>query len=163
MRRVISLILFSLLFFEVAAAEFHCQSAISYKWKRGETEFDVYRQLVVGVGIDEESAKNKLKEAVEAEKSISLAGCKQGHENLAGCIAAKFQSLGDTYQALGFSARKTMEDAISKDCENQQGLCVSASSTDAACVQRFEGAPSPTPEEGGDKKEEKGKAKGKKK
>lgn len=158
MRIIKCLALFSIALPALGWADFHCQSAISFKWKRGDAEFDVYRQVVTGAGVDEAEAKAKLKDAVDAAKTEAQANCKQQHENLAGCIAAKFQTLGNTYQALGFSARKTMEEAITKDCENQQGLCAGAHSSDPACVQRFaSGEPSPTPEEA--KKDEKGKGK----
>ncbi len=146
-----------------ATAEFACSGSVSYHWKKEKDEkpSEVHWRSLSAVGKDEDLAKRALFEAQALEKNKALKACATEHENVAGCVSSKFSSNAHTYNALSFSARKALEDAITKDCAVSQGICLEAKASDPTCKElaaaSAEASPSGTPST-----EEKGKTKAKK-
>lgn len=158
---VISLALLS----SAALADVRCRVEISYSWRK--TGVEESAVLPWGIlsrkGRDEESTKIDLAAFVLDERIKAKQHCSSRHENLAGCIAAKYSSMEATIKSLDFGARNTLDSAIKDDCKNMQGVCLEVTSTDPVCneiVIETEGEEAPT-EEG--EEEEKDKKKKKKK
>lgn len=117
------------------AAEFHCSQEVSYKWKqeKAESETTVLFSNIEAKGLDELTAKQALNQKLSSEKARAIESCKAKHENLAACIKGKLISSGTTLQALGFNARKTLEDSIVADCKNLFGSCSSSINSEPVC------------------------------
>ena len=120
-----------------AFADFLCHTTVSYVWKKTQEEADkeVFWSRVERKGATEAAAKRTIEEAIVSEKGKALEGCKQDHENLAGCVAGKFSSLASTLQRLSFSQRKSIEDAVNADCFARQGDCSTIKVDEVACSQ----------------------------
>ena len=170
-----------------AFAEFECQVDVSYRWRReaqkpagittplaspaadatpsaehalGTDIESVFWTSVKGNGAKEDEVKKKVENFANKEKSAAVSSCRVSHENLSGCISAKFSSVAPTLNNLGFAARKSLEEAISSDCQKQQGQCIDAISGEMKCAEIVAAVPAADEKEG--KKEEAG-GKGKKK
>ena len=134
-------------------AEFACTAAVSYQWKKEgqEPRSVVWSELSVKAE-REEDAKAKLSEQAARELPRARAACAKRHEDLTGCISAKFSAQSSLMAGLSFSARKAVEEAINADCKALQGGCMEAAVAAPACVERK------APEAAGEGKEdEKGK------
>lgn len=127
------------------------------------TKIIVFVSGVEGVGADENAAKAKLNENAEREKARGAEQCTKGHENQAGCVAAKMTSLVATMQSLGFSARKLLEESIASDCKAQQGKCGDVTVSDPQCSERITGPGTESKDGGKEAGKEGGKEAGKKK
>lgn len=154
-------------------AEFECSSNVSYTWKKTvekpekgeraektnppEEKLEVHWRGLAAIGKDQEEAKARVIEAANLEKNKALKSCATEHQNVAGCVASKFEANSHTYNALGFSARKALEEAISKDCAAAQGVCIDATVSEPKCKEFVSAAASPSPSAAEEK--EKGKAK----
>jgi hypothetical protein len=141
-------------------AEFRCGSELSYQWQKAGQ--DAAAKVLVGsfqaTGVDEPAAKAALATRLEREKISSREQCKKEHENLSGCYSVKFASMAALIQSLDFAARKSLSEAITSDCKQQQGSCLDVKSSDPIC-QDLAAAAAKTPEAESGKKEEKGKKK----
>ena len=147
-----------------ANAEFGCRSELSYKWKRaGESSQEkVVWGVFRSVGVDEATAKVKLSLRLEEEKAAARTACLKEHENLAGCFSVKFSAMGPSMQSLDFASRKSLNEAITSDCNKQQGACSAPESTDPICeaiLTSGEGTPAPDAAAAAGKKDDKGKKK----
>lgn len=144
-----------------AYAEFSCKAEVSYKWKKAkaENETEVYFSSVERKGLDEAKAKAALSDALAKEKVLAFETCKKEHEDLASCISAKYTSFNSTLQALTFSARKALEEAITSDCGGQVGSCSSSTATDAKCEEVVVSAPESAGKDSAGKDAAKGKEK----
>ena len=152
----------------LVSAEFACSSEISYKWREisGEKEKGgakgaeavIYFSSVQETGADEAAAKKALEESTVREKVKASDACKRLHENLAGCMSAKFASLANTLQNASFTARKQIEDAVVADCRGQQGTCLEIIASDPKCAEIKKESAEDEKKEAG-KKDEKGKGK----
>ena len=182
------IVMLILLSFSSASAEFACQLDVSYRWRKkpddqkqanatpapapspaaapeaaGTPATDpnvtqVFWRVVEKGGASEEEAKARVAEFAKQEQSNALAACRASHQNLAGCISTKYASMSPTLTSLGFTARKSLEEAIEKDCRSVQGECLDAPIGEIKCV-------APKAEEGkeGEKGGDKGAKDGKKK
>ena len=140
-----------------ALADFRCSSDVSYKWKKSESEEAVIHWAALDAeGVDEAASKSTLEERVLHEKKKASEACKDLHENLSGCLGAKYSSTASELKALDFSARKALQDAIQTDCKAQQGRCMEISASDAKCVEKKKAESAEDT-----KKDDKGKGKGK--
>jgi hypothetical protein len=148
-----------------AWADFDCRSELSYKWKKEETEQVVQWSTLMQAAATEEVAKQKLSDMIIVERSRVMDACRKVHENLAGCIAGKFSAISRTYQTVGFTARKAIEEAVHADCSAQQGTCLESTTTPPKCDERKIEAETPPEEEhaADDKKGKDAKAGAKKK
>lgn len=140
-------------------AEFVCQSEVNYKWKSetAEAEYEIFWTSLERNGADEKGSLSSLANAIAREKQKARKDCKKEHENLTGCIASKFDSMLSVFPKLSFSARKSLEEAITSDCTAQQGKCTEVTSTKAECVNLN------PEEENAEEDDKKGKGKDKKK
>mgnify|MGYP001321807548 CR=1 FL=1 len=147
-------------FIAEAIADVRCESSISYKWKKAqeEIELEVPFRSLESRGVDEPSARAKLKEDLEREQRKARESCGSEHENMTGCVASKYQSLGATLRQMNFSQRKSIEDAIAADCSAKQGRCGQVVSSEVKCEAIVTVAGTPATEEKG-KEEKKGKKK----
>jgi hypothetical protein len=134
-----------------AAADTVCQAEISFKWKHAkeDAEETVPWVSVQQAGADETAAKAALSEFIEVERAKARAACEEAHQNLSRCIASKYAAMSSVMQGQTFSARKAFEDAISKDCERDQGTCGEVTASDPKCTERKASGP----EQGGEKKD----------
>lgn len=126
-------------------ADFICGAEVSYKFERGngekggdnkegeKTAEETFFSKVHKKGATEEATKKLVAEALVAEKSKARERCRQDHENLAGCISAKYSLFAGKAAGLTFSARKTLEEAITKDCTKQQGHCLESAASETTC------------------------------
>lgn len=120
----------------LAHAEWLCRQEINMKWKKDKEEVgsQVFFTSVEAKGADEAIAKANLNSVLGSEKAEAQVHCKKYHENLSGCIAAKYASMSSTLSTLSFSARKAVEDSVAKDCDAQQGKC-SIEAVDPVCAE----------------------------
>ena len=136
MERVAVLILVSTLLASPCLADFSCSATVSYQWKKegGEPQ-SLFFTEVIGKAAGEEAAKAQVKELADKEKPRALGACTRKHENLSGCISAKFAAEASLLASLGFSARKALEEAVSADCKAVQGDCLEPVVSETVCVQ----------------------------
>jgi hypothetical protein len=108
-----------------ASAEFLCRQSVTYQWSKAKEDkpTDVHWITVESRGKTEDDAKSSLDEPITREQKRAKEDCQKEHENLAGCVAAKYSSLAPTLERLGFSQRKGVEEAIQNDCQLHQGIC----------------------------------------
>ena len=155
---------------ETAHAEFLCTADISFSWSSKvaagvpaatpSTVSATPNQTFVGKiearAESEELAKKALEARSAAAKTQAIARCKREHENMSGCVAAKYSAMGTTLNTLTYNARKSLEEAIRTDCELQRGACGEATVAAAQCREEVK-AVEPTPEaaKGAEKKNEK--------
>lgn len=112
------------------------------------------------VGPDETQAKAAVQELILKAKARALQGCREQHENVADCLAAKYAGKASIINAMRFEARKAMEQAIQSDCAAAQGVCGGVDAAEIKCEVKID--PSQTPE-GGEGAKGSEKDKGKKK
>ncbi|NLF25622.1 MAG: hypothetical protein GX589_08220 [Deltaproteobacteria bacterium] len=134
-------------------ADFSCVASVSYQWKKegGEPQ-SVFFINVAGNAADMEAAKVQVSRLADSEKVRARDACMRQHENLSGCISAKFAAESSLLAKLGFSARKSLEEAINADCKSQQGQCLEPVVSEIKCLQTEEAK-----EEGQDQASKKGK------
>lgn len=132
----ILLLIFSGLSIHEAFAEFSCRAGLHYSWKKqGEEDaLKVEWPALEIVSESEVEAKAKLEERLIKEKAKALEACRAEHENLSGCVAAKFSVMASVMQRLAFSARKSLEKAINADCSSRQGSCIKVESEEIKCT-----------------------------
>ena len=155
MRPILLILTFLVFAVSLASAQTRCRTQLTYKWKPadGEKSVEIKWGEYEGQGVDDATARAQISSLVEKERVKARETCRREHENLAGCYSAKFASLGPVLQGLDFSARKSMEEAITSDCKKQQGRCDEPAIAEPVCVVEA----TPVPAEGA--KEEKGKKK----
>lgn len=177
-RRLLFVLLVVELFgFSVAQAEFRCESRIGYTVefapKREATPSPgktvtpaapaesrtstVYLSVVEARGADEAKAKSALQKTSAHQMEKVREECRERHENVGGCISSKYATNAPTLRALGFSARKALEEALQGDCETQRGICKKVEATEPVCAEIVLAVPSPSA--AGDGKEDKKKGK----
>ena len=122
-------VLFALLLPFNAFSDFVCSSDVSYKWQKSEVkdqkkdekkeekkeekeDTTIHWSTLEQGGSDEAAAKDALSKYVVREQKKASETCKILHENLSGCITAKFASSKAELQAMDFGARKTLQEAI---------------------------------------------------
>jgi hypothetical protein len=143
-------------------ADFLCSSEISYKWRREkETEDHVMVMgIAAAIGADEASTREKLAIQILKDRAQADTKCRTEHENLTRCISGKFEAETRTLNALGFSARKALEEAITNDCSVAQGRCGDTIASEIKCVEQVvPGSEAEAGKKEESKKEEKGKKK----
>lgn len=82
---------------------------------------------------DEASAKAGLTELLTLKRPDALDACRKLHEKLTSCVATKFSTMASTLDALSFSARRALEEAISTECRIQSGRCLDTKSSEPRC------------------------------
>ncbi len=125
-----------------ATAEVSCVSTVSFKWslapapdsKESPAINEEHWTTITTKGATEGEAKKVLQPLIERNRYEAGAFCRQLHENLSGCMAARYVSMGGAYSNLGFTARKSMDDAIKVDCEKLQGKCHGVFTTNVECI-----------------------------
>jgi hypothetical protein len=117
-------------------ADFSCVASVSYQWKKdgGEPQAMFFVNMA-GNAMTEEEAKAQVLELANREKARARDACTRRHENLSGCISAKFAAEASLLAKLGFGARKSLEEAVSADCKLQQGQCLDPVVSDIKCLQ----------------------------
>jgi hypothetical protein len=149
----------------LCTAEVVCRSEVSFKWKAADADKEQeIRWATVERGAEEEKAARALvsEEALQEVRRAEI-DCRKLRENLSDCIAAKFVVYKDTLNSMTFSGRKALEQAITKDCEKQQGKCLGASVTEAVCEEKAAAGAKGKEKEGDKKGDAKGAKKGEKK
>lgn len=138
MKLLLNLLVACLALAPVCYAEHLCRASVSYSWQRDKdvTKIIVFTSNLEVTGADEADAKRILQERAGPEKVKAAERCKREHENQAGCLAAKMNSLSSTMQGLTFSARKLLEDSIAADCKTQQGKCGEGELSEPQCVEK---------------------------
>lgn len=160
-------------------ADFVCSAEVSYKWakddiSKGAKETSttaeeaaatatkqpgasvedgataVHVAFIERIGADEATAKAQLQVDATRLKMRATEACQRSHENLAACVGTKLGAQGATLNGLSFSARKELERAITKDCEELKGRCTGVIVTDPVCKERVAAV---TPEAAADSKE----------
>jgi len=122
-------------------ADFACRATVSYQWKKegGEPQ-SVFYSEAAGSAATEEEGKRLVMELLRKENFKAREACAKRHENLSGCIAAKFEAEASLLSRLGFSARKALEEAIGADCRAAQGTCLDAPPPEVICQEQKAGA-----------------------
>ena len=154
-----------------AYGDFVCSQEVSYKWaplqkpslkeeqeKQEKQESVIHWGSYQQSGMDEASAKEALGSIVVREQKRASEMCHELHENLAGCIAAKFGTHKAEFSEMDFATRKSLQEAIGADCKEQQGKCTETLVTEAKCFERKK-AEEAAPAGGDAKKDDKGKKK----
>lgn len=115
--------------------ELQCSSQVSYRWTKPEREsaLEVLVDRIEKKATSVEHAQQIMGPEISEAKQKALHLCRKQHENLSGCIAGKFAAMDSVMRRLDFSARKALEEAISKDCAAQQGECGEVQATEVAC------------------------------
>lgn len=152
--------IFVLSYPQLSRAEFLCRGEVTYKWIKnpppaektipvvGATSspppeitpveippLNVFWTSIEQKGATEDDGKAQVTKLSLQERASAEKTCVSQHENLSGCIASKFDSLSSTLATLSFSARKAMEEAISKDCSGQLGKCQGSALSEIKCVE----------------------------
>ncbi len=150
----------------ISSGEFLCSVDINYKWAKTEAKAAKDKEEVVPEestvlwarveqsGVDEATAKEKLASFVIRERQKASIVCKDLHENLSGCIAAKYAGAKSDLQTIDFGARKVLQDAIASDCKSQQGRCKEIEASEPKCIDK---TPKKEDAVGDGKKDDKGK------
>ncbi|MCB0331231.1 MAG: hypothetical protein KDD70_16290 [Bdellovibrionales bacterium] len=82
-----------------------------------------------------EEGKQKFRAVLDRDIEEAMSECRETHENLSGCVSAKFLSMGNVMRQLGFQARKELETSISRDCSMMTGRCLEATASEVTCVE----------------------------
>lgn len=138
MRFVLFLLISTLSLVTHACAEFSCSADVSYRWKKSEdaeNEKVVFWGRVEAKGFTEEEGKNNLQVEVTEAKAEAVEACQRKHQNLSGCVAGKQSKINKVSQFATFSSRKALEEAISKDCSLEQGICTESTEGDIHCME----------------------------
>jgi hypothetical protein len=165
-----------LLFPNLARAEFVCSAEVYYKWvkaavsqsdeparpKNGaggevvtpphdrpgssQAPSQVRFASVERGGGDEAAAKMALNIELGRQKARASEKCKRDHESFGECLATKLSVKATVLNSLSFSARSQLEQAITEECQAQQGTCMSVESSEPVCreVAKVEKAGVPT-------------------
>lgn len=159
-------VLFLFLLPNQAFSEHICHTLLSYKWHKSEGKSDpkeaqsVEFETVEALGLDEKTAKTNLQEVILKGKARALQHCRQQHENVADCIAAKYSGKASLINTMRFEARKTLEQAIQSDCAAAQGICAAVEAAEVKCEEKISSSETPgAGAEGGKGEKEKGKKK----
>jgi len=89
----------------------------------------------------EEEGKTAVTKLALMHRAAADKACISQHENLAGCIASKYNSISASLTNLSFQARKSMDEAIASDCKNQQGKCLGTNLSEVKCSEIVTAAP----------------------
>lgn len=156
---LLSGLLFSPLNVAMVFGEFECASHVHYRWEVHETgeskhhvedgakqdEAEKTKAKMPKVSFDvlsvtrriraatEDEAKAKIQLALDKDKQDAMEECQSVHENLSGCIAAKFLAMGNVLRQLDFNARKELENSISEDCRSSTGRCLKSEASPIEC------------------------------
>ena len=144
-----------------ASAEWVCNSEVYYKWRKNEGEESrIFWSKHERRAPTEAEARGKLERVLTEQGTKSRAECRREHENLSGCIAVKLGAGIAVAPVTGsFATRQELEKAVTSDCKELQGKCLELEAPEVKCTEiKVQEAVAE-----GEKKEEKGKAKSKKK
>ena len=144
---------------QVTFAEFSCKSEVIYKWKPGEEE-EVIEESWIKLekkGGAEAEVKKSIEADIKRETEKASNTCKRKHENIAGCISSKYSSMQNVISEMSFTARRSLEEAMTEDCKQSQGKCMGASAKEIHCEEEKEDVAEG--EEAAEKKEDKKKKK----
>jgi len=166
----------ALAWLNTACAEFRCSTDISYKWEKQVEEggqvsgqqggragsstppvaitrapsepAKVHLMSLERSGADEASAKAALQVEVERQRIRATETCKRDHESGGTCVAMKLNARASVLNSLSFGARTELEKALTAECRQQQGTCISVEAPEPKCVEVAGAKPpeSPTPE-----------------
>ena len=142
-----------------ASAETLCKSDVSFKWKREQEELTEYWNTVQAKGADEKAAKDALGGGLDRERNQAQQGCRERHEDLAGCIAGKLSALRPAMSVMGYSERKSIESAVTGDCSGRQGKCGEVILGEPKCTELASASGAQAADDKGAKKDDKGKKK----
>jgi hypothetical protein len=121
---------------DTAIADFSCKTTVSYTWRREgeETDQTVAWKILQRVGKTEDLGKKLIAQAMVRDSQIARAQCEQEHQNLASCLATKYEVMSDALARAGFTARKSIEEAITADCQRKQGTCKEVKNSEVECT-----------------------------
>lgn len=161
MERVVRLCALCILMFNLASkpalAQYLCKTELSYKWVPDEQDPEQVRfEIVSAEAEQEDQAKQLLKQKLSDVQIRAMQHCRAKHQNLSGCIAEKFSGLHGMMGSLSFTARKTLEDAVTLDCKKNQGRCQEPVSGKISCSLVSKGDDQLDGQEKSEKKKEKG-------
>jgi hypothetical protein len=108
---------------------------------------------------DEAKAKAALQKLSGRYLEKAREACRERHENVGGCISAKFEANAAALRSLDFSVRKALEESLRGDCESQRGRCVKAELKEPVCAEIVVAAQASAAPEAEAKKDDKKKAK----
>lgn len=142
--------LLAVLFSSLAFADFNCTAQVSYGLTKKDEKKPTFveHSAAEASAESEELAKQALERPVRELKMKAREACRELHENLSGCVGAKFETMASVLQRLPFSSRKSVEDAISQDCEAQMGTCGEVKSEISCAEHQHEGDKKAKPAEG---------------
>jgi len=118
-----------------AVPQIAMRGEIFYRWKphspvikanvpeEGVEEF--FREVVATAETKEAAVAKLTTELTQAELE-AVTHCRQAHENKAACIHAKLNQAAATINALGFQARRVLNESIENDCALSFGTCLAA-------------------------------------
>ena len=141
--------IFSLIFASLSIspcfAEITCASTITYNWeKKGETgqKAEIFA-VVFAHGSTDEAARAELILKSRLSQADALNSCRQEHETISTCVSQKFNRAQDAFKNSSFSARRTIETAITEECSKDLGNCLSTDASQPEC--HALSVPTPTP------------------
>lgn len=88
---------------------------------------------VTRTAADEEGAKASLVVEVNRQKGRASERCKRDHESFGDCLATKLSTKAGVLNSLGFSTRSQLEQALTRECQTQQGTCLGVDSSEPVC------------------------------
>lgn len=111
-------------------------------------------------GVDEAAAKAAVQVDADRQRIRASEACKRDHESFGTCVALKMNAQSSVLNSLGFSTRAELEKALSEECRQQQGTCISVEVTEPKCREVSENkATGAAPADGGKKADKKADAK----
>lgn len=114
--------------------------------------------MVEATGADEKATRAALTLNAARARTRAREACLKQFENVAGCIASKYEANSATLRNLDFATRKALQVAIVTDCEKRQGTCLEPAASEPACAELPKEVV-PTPVEAEAKDDKKGKKK----
>lgn len=88
---------------------------------------------ITRTGADEEGAKASLLLEVNRQKGRAAEHCKRDHESFGDCLATKLSTKAGVLNSLSFATRSQVEQALTQECQAQQGTCLGVDSSGPIC------------------------------
>ncbi len=103
--------------------------------KEEPTPVEVLYKRIGETGTVELEVKNKLASRLPLVEAEALNDCNRLHANQSSCVATRFGAMRRDYQLFDFGTRKAVLNALTEDCRDNYGDCLSAKSGQIFCFQ----------------------------
>jgi hypothetical protein len=96
-------------------------------------------------GNDEAIARAALQMETDRQRIRASEACKRDHESFGTCVALKMSARSNVLNSLSFSARSELERALTEECRQQEGSCLSVEVSEPKCREIVVAQPTASP------------------